>query len=247
MVNPWFKVFDPPSGKCDLRICAFHHAGGSSGFFQKWRKQLPPSWGLVLVELPGRGARYKEPVIEDFTELVSKMAKNFEESIQGSVLFAGHSMGALLAFELYRRINSEQKENVRGLLVSSFLPPTTENLALRRKLSHLPEEGFLSEIRKHAEIPQEILSNAPAKSFFLGQLRSDFRLLESYQNTNLTKTDLPILVSGGAQDPIVDSGKLGDWDLFGQLIGEPRIFPGDHFYINQHYPQIIAALVAAFS
>lgn len=129
MKNPLF--YRPrPHEDALVRVLLFHHAGGSAAAYHKWHRSFPEWADLVLVELPGRGRRYQEPVLTDFGETVRELSSAIQLDVAPPFAFIGHSLGALLSFELAHEV-----PDVLALGLSSFLPPVTENVAARAQLS----------------------------------------------------------------------------------------------------------------
>ena len=79
------------------------HAGGGVAPFYRWSSWLPPDIRLLPVNLPGRESRLREPAIDDLPRLIEAMGQAIDPQLGGPFAVAGHSMGAMLAFELARR------------------------------------------------------------------------------------------------------------------------------------------------
>ncbi len=129
--SPWLlrhAAAEPPR----QRLVAFHGAGDSSQMCRDWPSQLPRDVELLAVELPGRG-NHAEPALTEFEPIVDALttALSAEESL--STVFFGHSFGALVAFEVARRLQAAGRPVAR-LIVASFWAPHrwTCHPALRR-------------------------------------------------------------------------------------------------------------------
>jgi medium-chain acyl-[acyl-carrier-protein] hydrolase len=154
-------------------------------------------------------------------------------------VFFGHSMGAVIAFELGRRLRDDGKPLPRALYVSGARAP-------QFRLHHQPppepsEEAFLEELRRLGGMPQEILENRELMRVALPSLRADARLYRNYVYKPGELFDFPIFAYGGSDDPNVRPEHLDAWRE--QTTGHfrRREFPGGHFFI-QSAPEFLNVL-----
>src|SRR2546421_456760 len=82
-----------------FRLYCFPHSGGSAGEFVRWADQMPDV-EVFGVQLPGRGGRYQEPAFTRMSSLVEAMVA--QVPFHGPFVFFGHSLGALVAYEVAR-------------------------------------------------------------------------------------------------------------------------------------------------
>lgn len=195
------------------------------------------------MELPGRGTRYREPAFTDFSKLIEVLKREIAPELKCPSLFFGHSLGALVAFELARALAPEAARRVEGVVVSSLLPPTPENLKARQKISPLPDAEFLLKISEYGALPNQLMPESEVRSLYLRILRNDICLMESIEEQPLIERPIPLLILGGERDLHVPEERLRDWSRLGFPLREVRTLPGDHFYINYGYE---AALTLIF-
>ncbi|MEQ1879232.1 MAG: alpha/beta fold hydrolase, partial [Bdellovibrionia bacterium] len=220
-------------------LLLFHHAGGSAAAYHKWHRTLPEWVELVLVELPGRGRRFQEAPLTDFDETVRDLSGQIQLDVRAPYAFAGHSMGALLAFELAHEV-----PDVLGLALSAFLPPVTENVAARAQLSKLGNEELVKRIAKFAPIPPELARETEFLKMYMEIIRADLALIESYRPKSRAPLETPTQIFGGQSDAAVSPDKLEEWRVLTRVEGPVRVFPGDHFYINQHFPELLTVFLS---
>ncbi len=151
------------------------------------------------------------------------------------VLF-GHSLGALVAFELARRLRDVP---LTGLAVSAFRAP---HLPAERALSALPDAEFVAEIARLGGTPPELLGDAELMEAMLPALRADFALAESYRHKPRARLAVPIVAMGGAADPWVGAEALGGWAAHAGAGFRLRLFRGGHFYLVEERGEVIAEL-----
>jgi medium-chain acyl-[acyl-carrier-protein] hydrolase len=144
--------------------------------------------------------------------------------------FFGHSMGALIAFELARKLRRSRGPAPLRLFLSGrrapHLPPS------RRPIHHLPEAEFRQEVRLLEGTPEEVLSNEELMQILLPVLRADFAVCETYVYSAEEPLDMPLSVFGSTNDPEVNREELEAWRS--QTTGSMtlRIFEGNHFFLH---------------
>src|SRR5262245_26774091 len=103
-MNPWIERRQSKPGAL-LRLFCFSHAGGSEGAFSGWQETLPDHTDVMPIHLPGRGRRGSEPPPQtSLMELASLIAEALVDELDRPFALFGHSMGALLAFEVGRSL-----------------------------------------------------------------------------------------------------------------------------------------------
>lgn len=99
--NSWVKFFQPNS-QATMRLFCFPYAGGSSLIFRQWSDSLPSTVEVCAVELPGRGMQMKLAPFTRLEPLIEALALAIKPHLDKPFAFFGHSMGALVSFELAR-------------------------------------------------------------------------------------------------------------------------------------------------
>ena len=236
-MTPWFRV---PISKpnAEKRFFVFHHAGSSANAYFRWASLVPATTELVLCELPGRGGRQKENLISDFSEMVEPLVESLSRELSKPSILFGHSLGALIAFEAARRVNSTQ---VVGLALSSFLPPTEANVKARERIAHLPDETFIQKIERFSPIPDVVRNDKKALDFFLPIIRSDIQLIETYKGGS-ESVSIPAIIFCGSADTLNPSGRLAEWKSLVSVQGQVQILDGDHFFVFAHAQTILDRL-----
>jgi len=124
--SPW--ILRPrvrPGAK--VRLFAFPYSGASASIFFSWAEPLPRTIELVAVQLPGRGARLSEPSFTHMTELIDALALAMLPFLDRPFALFGHSLGAVIAFELTRRLRATGANLPVHLLVSGHTAPKIED------------------------------------------------------------------------------------------------------------------------
>src|SRR4051794_26651503 len=97
----WVRRFHD-AGDAGARLVCFPHAGGSASYFFRLSAALSPEFDVCAIQYPGRQDRYSEPFVETIDDLADRIYAALNPGIDGPVAFYGHSMGAVLAFEVAR-------------------------------------------------------------------------------------------------------------------------------------------------
>jgi len=222
MASPWYVVPEPRP-EAGVRLLCFPYAGGGAGAFTSWLPHLPGSVELVAVQLPGRGGRSGEQPWTSLEALADGIAAGIGPLLDRPVAFFGHSMGALLAFEVARR----QCEPV-ALYASAFSAP--QLLIAERTLWRLTDEQLRQRLVELGGVPADLLGDERLIEMALPVLRADISACDSYIYQAGDPLACPIACFGGMQDRVVTGPELAAWEA--QTTGPftQQLFPGGHFY-----------------
>jgi medium-chain acyl-[acyl-carrier-protein] hydrolase len=152
----------------------------------------------------------------------------------------GHSMGALVSFEVARQLRRTQGVLPVHLFVSAHSAP---QLARHHFIHTLPDRQFLEEVRQLNGTPDEVLAHSELRELFLPILRADFAVCETYAYTDDQPLSCPISAFGGLRDEHVKLDNLKAWREQTSASFSLRMFPGDHFFMNTDRLFLIQALV----
>lgn len=244
MKPTWFTCLKQNT-RASLRLFCFPYAGGSAHAFRAWVNDVPDWVELYAANLPGRGARVAEPSYTSLTQLTRALAHGIEPYLDKSFAFFGHSLGALLAFELARRLRRERGLEPAHLFVSAYHAPHLKDRS--PPIHDLPDAEFLEQLRKLNGTPPEILSNAELMEFMLPILRADFEVLETYSYLPDFPAGCPLEAYGGLQDPEAGHQELSAWREHTTGSFALRMFPGDHFFVNTSRQLVLQQMLRALS
>ncbi|MEM1256293.1 MAG: alpha/beta fold hydrolase [Cyanobacteria bacterium P01_H01_bin.21] len=227
-----------PRSQPKLRLLCFAYAGGSAWMFRSWAKQLPDIVELSAIELPGRGKRMAEPALNRVSSIVENLGPELLPYLNIPYACFGHSLGALVAFEICRWLQNTTHISPFHLWVSASQAP---HLPTTKSPMHtLPDADFINELKRYKGTPTSILNNAEMMTFVLPILRADFTVLETYQYQPSEPLNCPITGFWGQQDPIVSQSEVAAWHIHTRDFSLEAI-DGDHFFMQ--HPSFLKRLL----
>ncbi|MEI2467366.1 thioesterase II family protein [Niallia taxi] len=221
-----------------INLFCIPFAGGSAVVYSKWKKNTDSFIQIHEVELPGRGRRMNEPLIDNMKAMVEDIFYSIKNNLTEPYALFGHSMGGLLTYELCHKIQQEGYPAPVHVFVSGRKAP---QLKARKKVIHnLSNEEFISEIIKYNGTDKMIFENKELAEIFLPILRADFKLIETYEFfTPLQLLNSNISVFHGIDDKAVNFDELSLWSQVTKKEIEIQNFPGGHFFINEYTEQVV--------
>lgn len=228
--TPWLSVPRAnPNGK--LRLFCFPYSGAAASIYYNWSDTLPNFIEVCPVQYPGRGTRVMEPLLHRLADLVENAYQGLSPFFDLPYAFFGHSLGAQVAFELARRVTEQGLKSPVYLFISGHTAPQWPEH--ESPLYALPEDDFIARLRSLNGTPDEVLNNLELRELLLPILRADFEVSETYQYQPGPPLNCPICACGGIQDSFVTRESLEGWRIHTTSRFSVRMFPGDHFYLNQ--------------
>jgi medium-chain acyl-[acyl-carrier-protein] hydrolase len=227
-------------------LFCFSHAGGTASNFRLWPAGLPPWLEVWAVQLPGHGGRWREASIPTIPALVDAFIPVLLPRLQRPFAFFGHSMGAVLAYEVARALWEREAIVPRHLFVSGRRPPHMPGS--ETNLHTLADDDLIREIdRRYGGVPGELLHSTDLLELLLPALRADITALETFQPGKRTALPCPISAFGGAQDPLVPRNHLEAWRDQTEGPFRVRVFSGGHFYLDSQHDALFADLSATLA
>jgi medium-chain acyl-[acyl-carrier-protein] hydrolase len=226
----------------EMILFCLPYAGGSATIYNKWVKKLPASVKLFPLEIAGRGKRSNEPLPTSVDEVVQDLFQTIYKLIEEKTPYAifGHSMGSLLAYELIHQIKAAALPEPRAVFFSGRSAPHVNYE--KRNVHLMPEQQFQEEILQIGGIPQEFFENKVLSELFIPIIRSDYRLIETYQYTKKTCClNCDFIILHGESDTTT-MGRMDEWQLHTSMKSQVYAFSGGHFFIHEHENAVLSLI-----
>jgi surfactin synthase thioesterase subunit len=227
--NSWCVVTRTNPGAATKLVC-FPYAGAGASIFASWHLQLPESVEICGIQLPGRRNRIFEPPFTRVPLLVAELGKVLSGLLDRPFAFFGHSIGAILSFEMARWLRRNRNLGPTCLFVSGRRAPQVSDSD--PPLHLMNDTDFLSEIRKLNGTPEEVIADPAVLRLVFPALRADTELGETYEYVSDAPLSCPIVAFCGTNDDKATLELMEKWRL--QTTGRFSLHAvqGDHFFIH---------------
>jgi surfactin synthase thioesterase subunit len=240
--SPWL-LGTPQAGR-KLRLYCFAYAGGGAHAYLPWQRHLGPDIEVCAVQLPGRGTRMAEPPCTSMDELVLNLAQVLSTQERTPFAFFGHSLGALVAFELARFCARHALPMPQRLIVSGASAPRGRT---PRHLHTLSDAALIDALRDYDGSPPEVLADRELMALLLPMIRADFTLGETYAYRPGPLLNLPITVLAGKADGHGAVASASNWCEETRATCTVHSFEGGHFFIQSAQDAVLACLRATLA
>lgn len=237
-----------PNPTAAQRLFVFPHAGSGASYYHFLARELKGTpLEVHILQYPGREMRVREKPVAEMETMVLSLREDLRKLLEEKPFcFLGHSMGALLAFELTRHLRATSGPLPRHLFLSGRQPPhlPPQNI----QVETLDDRAFLDAVgRRYKALPAELLAHSEILELILPSLRADFTLMERHRHREAPPLHIPITLLNGVEDPWVDPQRVGEWQQHTHLPLRQRTFPGGHFYLPAVAADLRREIVAAIA
>lgn len=223
-----------PSNDKKTSLILFPFAGGSGEYYHTWLNQFAPDIDVQYCELPGRGRRMHEPAFDSVGTLTEALTNAVLKQNFQSLNFFGHSMGALIAFELAKKLQLSGIK-INHLFLSGHRAPCIPYP--REPLHNLSEQALYQKMIEMGGLPASVTLGDLKP--FLNTIYRDFKLCETFQYPGKAELSCPITLLWGKQDAFIDLETIRLWQEETLMPIKTQAFEGNHFYLNHHQQGII--------
>lgn len=230
----WVRRFHPASPGAPRLVC-FPYAGGSASYFFPVSAALRPDVEVIAVQYPGRQDRRTEPVITDLLELADRLADVLPA---GPAVFFGHSMGAVVAYEVARRWER------RGIVLTHLYASGRRAPGLLRDDDDVhtrSDAGILAEVGALGGPAAGLLDDPEMLALVMPAIRGDYQAIETYRHEP-DPLSCPVTAMTGDADPRVTLDEAGAWGGMTSGPFDLRVFPGGHFYLADQITPVLDTL-----
>ena len=222
-----------------MRLICLPHAGGGASSFHHLAALLPRQIEMLAVQLPGRESRLSEAPFRRMDALIDALSKGITGWLEKAYSLFGHSMGALIAFELSRELRRRNLPLPRTTIVSGRRAPTEPTT--ESPLHVLPDTAFINElVARYDAIPKVILEEPELMALFLPVLKADFEVFETHEYVDAPRLECALGIYGGRSDP--QTPQMDGWAGLYEGPCRKRLFDGGHFYLADQRRALADAL-----
>jgi surfactin synthase thioesterase subunit len=207
--------------------------------YTPWKKLLDPAIQCCPIELAGRGRRYGEQLYGDIEEAIEDVYQIVEQQVgESRFAFFGHSMGALLGYEVIARLWQRRGCAPMHAFFSGRIPP---DLPAGERLHVLPEKQLGERLLQWGGLSKQLSENKDFLRMFLPIIRADLKAVETYSRGTSAYALLPCALSilFGKEDPFFQAEQVSHWVDFTTQTCDFYTFAGGHFYLLEQRTELI--------
>lgn len=225
------------NGPARRRLLCFPYAGGHAAAYRNWPRYLTDT-EVLAVQLPGRMERAGEQAYRNMETALRALVPQLQSLAGPPMIYFGHSMGAVMAFELALRMAPARRP--AALVLSGRSAPNARNRPQR--MHDLPRAELLSALQAFGGMPAQIIAETELLRTVEPVLRADFELIETWRESGDAIIEIPVLCWAGSADPAASVPDVGHWRRNAGGEFSLRVFDGDHFFIHRSEPTVLHIL-----
>lgn len=226
-------------------------AGASSMTFKDIDSYFSEETKAVCLDYPGHGQRIREARAQSMEELIEDAYEHLKaERKDGAAYYlAGHCMGAIIAYELCRRIEEEQCiQPPKGIFVSGHGIPS---VIVSEELWAMDDETLLAHLIRNGLADRSMADpryRKMVKGLVIDPIKADSALYDNYvfQATGNEKISSKIHVLYGKEDDRFPEQVLDKWADFTHAGITLKAFEGGHYFLfadTKAYFQAMAEII----
>ncbi|MCG8416710.1 MAG: alpha/beta fold hydrolase [Proteobacteria bacterium] len=227
-----------------MRLLCLPYGGGGASIFHRWPDGLPDDIEVCPVQLPARHNRLNEPGLTSVSAIVARVAIALEQLVPAPVALYGHSFGALLAFELTRRLEQANSPPVHLIVAGRSAPQLAST---RPPIAHLPDMAFCQALQERYGAGQMLSKSVELREIALPSLRADLAANEAYRYTDSTPLTTPMTALGSRQDRSVTAEALMAWRATTRGAYTEHWIDAGHFFVDTHRAWVLERVTEALA
>lgn len=236
----WFPTGRKEGAGAPQLVC-FPHSGSGASAYREWPSRLGEMATVLPVQLPGREQRIAEPLLTSAREVVDAMTDPALEVLRAPLVLFGHSMGALLAFELAHVLAARGRPPVH-LVVSGY--PAPQVGGVQPPMAQLPDERLEEYLHSLHGTDSAVFADRELVELLLPIVRADFTICDTYRFPVRPPLEIPLTVLAGRDDRTVPTASLQPWRATTTATTEFVTLPGGHFYLADQIEAVLDVLTS---
>lgn len=228
-----------------IQLICLPFAGAGASFFKEW-KDVEPTLEIRALQLPGREKRFLETPHVDVHKAADELIQQLrdDDALDAPSVVFGHSLGAVLAFELARRLEDAERGALLGLVASGSPDPWTQRSD--RATGVDDDDAFLAKVSQFSGYNHEALDDPMMRELLLPTLRADVRMHEDYTPRSAVALSAPVMTVRGDADLLVSRVQVAAWDKASSgAVSHEELAGGHMYFIGQPAP--LLTRIAAFA
>lgn len=226
----WLRTTNPVAAP-RARVVCVPYAGGGATVFHKWASQLPPDVEVRAAQLPRRQDRFAEPALTRVSAIVLALEEALDALPPAPTVLYGHSLGALVAFELARALQA-RGQTPRALIVAAKGAAQLPNP--NPKLTGISKQGFLEAMHVRYGTPWNVLNSEDLMALALPSLQADMEAFETYEFVPGPLLEAPLYVLRGLKDTGVTTERVEAWGVLSKSAIVIHAVDAGHFFVDTH-------------
>lgn len=204
---------------------------------------MPDDIELVAIRLPGHSGRMTESLLTSAAEMADDLMPAMEAWLDLPYLVYGHSLGAVVAFELVHAIQARN------------LPLPQHFFCAARRAPHVPSrldaihdhplELLIPELRRLNGTPDLLLADPALLQLFVPIIRTDLKAAYLYHREPDTKLRCSASAFCGSRDHVVVPQDMAGWAEHFTRPTVFRMFEGGHFFLDNDRAAMVKVICAA--
>jgi surfactin synthase thioesterase subunit len=226
-VNRWLPFGVPDS---DVRLYCLPHAGGSASAYRPWFDSMD---GIAVcpVQPPGRETRLRDTPYDRMGPLVAELADVVMAHQTGPYAVYGHSLGALVGFELLREIRRRGGDGPVHFFVSGCPAPDFYDRDDADRVAEMDDSQIVGLLRRLGGTPDWMLSDPSVLRMILPPFRADFSVKETYRYQWQQPLATPITAIAASRDPRAGVESMAGWLRQTNRSYQTHTVDGGHFAV----------------
>jgi medium-chain acyl-[acyl-carrier-protein] hydrolase len=214
-----------------FRLFCLAHAGAGAATFAEWPRLLGPEIEVIALQLPGREDRLREAPLTELPTVVRTLGLTMRPYLRGPFAIFGHSVGALLAFELARAMRARGGPQPEHLLLSGQAAP--DEAPPFEPIHGLPDDEFVAALGAMGGTARSVVEDPELIRLLLPALRADFTFGERYEFRPGPPLAADLTVLCGSEDERAPEYAMKAWQNQTSGAFRTQTFQGGHFYLNE--------------